>query len=75
MTAEVKFLVDSKLISLTDKKCPLANGTTFACAQVMFCLSYGGVNVDQQISKCLLILNSFCPLLCFRLLYYFNLSI
>ncbi|XP_022819593.1 integrin alpha-PS2 isoform X2 [Spodoptera litura] len=49
VTAEVKFLVDSKLISLTDKKCPLANGTTVACAQVMFCLSYGGVNVDQQI--------------------------
>ncbi|KAH9629247.1 hypothetical protein HF086_008329 [Spodoptera exigua] len=49
VTAEVKFLVDSKLISLTDKKCHLANGTTVACAQVMFCLSYGGVNVDQQI--------------------------
>ncbi|XP_026747771.1 integrin alpha-PS2 isoform X3 [Trichoplusia ni] len=49
VSADVKFLGDSKLISLTDKKCHLANGTTVACAQLMFCLTYGGVNVDQQI--------------------------
>lgn len=49
VSADVKFLGDSKLISLTDKKCHLANGTTVTCAQLMFCLTYGGVNVDQQI--------------------------
>ena len=56
VSADVKFLGDSKLISLTDKKCHLANGTTVACAQLMFCLTYGGVNVDQQISKCIYII-------------------
>ncbi|CAB3221324.1 unnamed protein product [Arctia plantaginis] len=49
VSADVKFLSESKLISLTDKHCPMANGTKVACAQVMFCLTYGGVNVDQQI--------------------------
>lgn len=49
--ADVKFMGDSKLISLTDKRCRLSNGTEVACAQLMFCLTYDGVNVDQQISK------------------------
>ncbi|XP_039747340.1 integrin alpha-PS2 isoform X2 [Pararge aegeria] len=48
--ADVKFMGESKLISLDDKKCPLANGTQVACAQLMFCLTYDGVNVDQQIN-------------------------
>lgn len=50
VTAEVKFLGESKLISLTDKKCTLANETLVACAQLMFCLTYTGINVDQQIN-------------------------
>ncbi|XP_037869411.1 integrin alpha-PS2 isoform X2 [Bombyx mori] len=50
VSAEVKFMGESKLISLTDKKCHLSNGTEVACAQVMFCLTYTGVNVDQQIN-------------------------
>lgn len=48
--AEVKFLGETKLISLDDKRCRLANGTQVACAQLMFCLTYDGVNVDQQIN-------------------------
>ncbi|XP_045490857.1 integrin alpha-PS2 isoform X3 [Colias croceus] len=48
--ADVKFMGESKLISLTDKRCRLANGTQVACAQLMFCLTYNGVNVDQQIN-------------------------
>ncbi|CAH4037108.1 unnamed protein product [Pieris brassicae] len=48
--ADVKFMGDSKLISLTDKRCRLSNGTEVACAQLMFCLTYDGVNVDQQIN-------------------------
>ncbi|XP_050678590.1 integrin alpha-8 isoform X2 [Leptidea sinapis] len=48
--AEVKFMGESKLISLTDKRCRLSNGTQVACAQLMFCLTYTGVNVDQQIN-------------------------
>ncbi|XP_049867403.1 integrin alpha pat-2 isoform X2 [Pectinophora gossypiella] len=48
--AEVRFMGESKLISMTDKRCPLSNGTRVACAQVMFCLTYNGVNVDQQIN-------------------------
>lgn len=59
VSADVKFLGDTKLISLTDKKCNLANGTTVACAQLMFCLTYGGVNVDQQISECLKLIIKF----------------
>ncbi|KAJ8725942.1 hypothetical protein PYW08_004125 [Mythimna loreyi] len=49
VSADVKFLGDNKLISLSDKKCHLANGTTVTCAQLMYCLTYGGINVDQQI--------------------------
>lgn len=49
VSADVKFLSESKLISLTDKKCQLTNGTMVSCAQLMFCLTYNGVNVDQQI--------------------------
>ncbi|CAK1545070.1 unnamed protein product [Leptosia nina] len=48
--ADVKFMGESKLISLTDKRCRLSNGTQVACAQLMFCLTYDGVNVDQQIN-------------------------
>ncbi|KAJ0180782.1 hypothetical protein K1T71_004186 [Dendrolimus kikuchii] len=48
--AEVKFMGETKLISLTEKKCPLANGTMVVCAHLMFCLTYNGVNVDQQIN-------------------------
>nr|AON96596.1 integrin alpha-PS2 [Bicyclus anynana] len=48
--AAVKFMGESKLISLDDKKCTLSNGTAVACAQLMFCLTYDGVNVDQQIN-------------------------
>ncbi|KAG6453252.1 hypothetical protein O3G_MSEX008045 [Manduca sexta] len=49
VTADVKFMGDSKLISLTDKRCHLSNGTEVACAELMFCLTYTGVNVDQRI--------------------------
>ncbi|XP_053626129.1 integrin alpha-V isoform X2 [Plodia interpunctella] len=49
VTAEVKFMGEDKLISLTEKSCQLPNGTFVSCAQIMFCLSYDGVNVDQQI--------------------------
>ncbi|XP_046965222.1 integrin alpha-PS2 isoform X2 [Vanessa cardui] len=48
--ADVKFMGESKLISLDDKRCRLSNGTQVACAQLMFCLTYDGVNVDQQIN-------------------------
>ncbi|CAH2086025.1 unnamed protein product [Euphydryas editha] len=48
--ADVKFMGESKLISLEDKRCRLSNGTAVACAQLMFCLTYDGVNVDQQIN-------------------------
>ncbi|CAH0722037.1 unnamed protein product, partial [Brenthis ino] len=48
--ADVKFMGESKLISLDEKRCTLANGTQVACAQLMFCLTYDGVNVDQQIN-------------------------
>ncbi|CAH2990437.1 unnamed protein product [Chilo suppressalis] len=48
--AEVKFTGESKTISLSDKKCTLSNGSQVACADVMFCLTYNGINVDQQIN-------------------------
>ncbi|CAG9585052.1 unnamed protein product [Danaus chrysippus] len=48
--AEVRFMGESKLISLDDRRCVLSNGTNVACARLMFCLTYDGVNVDQQIN-------------------------
>ncbi|XP_059045250.1 integrin alpha-8 [Achroia grisella] len=48
VTAEVSF-VGEKHISLTEKNCLLPNGTRGTCAHIMFCLTYSGVNVDQQI--------------------------
>lgn len=51
VTAEVQFQGKSKLISLSDKKCQLLNHTEVACAELMYCLTYTGVNVDEQISK------------------------
>ncbi|XP_045785896.1 integrin alpha-PS2 isoform X1 [Maniola jurtina] len=48
--ADVQFMGESKLISMDDKKCSLSNGTQVACAHLMFCLTYDGVNVDQQIN-------------------------
>ncbi|XP_072944283.1 integrin alpha-PS2 isoform X2 [Epargyreus clarus] len=50
VSADVKFMGESKLISLDEKRCRLANGTQVTCAQLMFCLTYDGVNVDQQIN-------------------------
>ncbi|CAG5051038.1 unnamed protein product [Parnassius apollo] len=47
--AAVKFTEVSKLISMSDKNCRLANGTEVSCAHLMYCLSYNGINVDQQI--------------------------
>ncbi|XP_068629492.1 integrin alpha-PS2 isoform X2 [Battus philenor] len=47
--AAVKFMEASKLISMSDKNCQLTNGTEVACAHIMYCLSYDGINVDQQI--------------------------
>ncbi|XP_052757449.1 integrin alpha-PS2-like isoform X2 [Galleria mellonella] len=49
VTAEVSF-AGEKYISLTDKNCLLPNGTSGTCANIMFCLTYSGVNVDQQIN-------------------------
>lgn len=49
--AEVKFMSDTKLISLTDKQCTLKNGSRAACSDLMYCLRYDGINVDKQISK------------------------
>lgn len=49
--AEVKFMGESKMILLDEKKCTLRNGTKVTCAKLMYCLSYDGINVDQQISK------------------------
>ncbi|XP_028158695.1 integrin alpha-8-like isoform X1 [Ostrinia furnacalis] len=48
--ADVKFMGESKTIALTEKRCTLGNGTRVACADVMFCLTYNGINVDQQIN-------------------------
>ncbi|XP_048479520.1 integrin alpha-PS2 isoform X1 [Plutella xylostella] len=48
--AEVRFMGDTKLISLTEKKCKLADGTEVVCAQLMFCLTYDGINVNKQIN-------------------------
>ncbi|KAL4720669.1 hypothetical protein ACJJTC_001818 [Scirpophaga incertulas] len=51
--ADVKFMGESKTISLTEKRCSLNNGShvvQVACADVMFCLTYNGINVDQQIN-------------------------
>ncbi|KOB76475.1 Integrin alpha 2, partial [Operophtera brumata] len=50
VTAEVNFMGESKLISLDDRSCTLANGSQVACAHLKFCLSYDGINVDQQIN-------------------------
>ncbi|CAH2073081.1 unnamed protein product, partial [Iphiclides podalirius] len=47
--AAVKFAEASKLISMSEKNCRLTNGTEVACAHLMYCLSYNGINVDQQI--------------------------
>lgn len=49
--ADVRFMGDTKLISLTEKKCKLRDGTEVVCAQLMFCLTYDGINVNQQISE------------------------
>ncbi|KAM3961277.1 integrin subunit alpha inflated isoform 2-T2 [Aphomia sociella] len=49
VTAEVSFVGD-KLISLSEKNCQLPNGTAGTCTNIMFCLTYSGVNVDQQIN-------------------------
>lgn len=49
--ADVKFMGDSKVISLTEKTCKLRDGTEVVCAKLMFCLTYDGINVNQQISK------------------------
>lgn len=54
--ADVKFMGESKLISLDDRSCTLTNGTKVACAHLKFCLSYDGINVDQQISECFIFL-------------------
>ncbi|KAL0842461.1 hypothetical protein ABMA28_014558 [Loxostege sticticalis] len=48
--ADVKFMGESKTIALTEKRCTLGNGTRVACADIMFCLTYNGINVDQQIN-------------------------
>ncbi|KPJ04982.1 Integrin alpha-PS2 [Papilio xuthus] len=47
--AGVKFTGASKLISMSEKNCRLTNGTQVSCAHLMYCLSYNGINVDQQI--------------------------
>ncbi|XP_073943620.1 integrin subunit alpha inflated isoform X2 [Choristoneura fumiferana] len=47
--AEVKFMSDTKLISLTDKQCTMRNGSRAACSDLMYCLRYDGINVDKQI--------------------------
>ncbi|XP_013145941.1 PREDICTED: integrin alpha-PS2-like [Papilio polytes] len=48
--AAVKFTGTTKLISMTEKNCRLSNGTQVSCAHLMYCLSYNGINVDQQIN-------------------------
>ncbi|XP_063378399.1 integrin alpha-PS2 isoform X1 [Cydia fagiglandana] len=47
--AEVKFQEDTKLISLTDKRCTTRDGTRAVCSKLIYCLQYGGINVDRQI--------------------------
>lgn len=49
--AEFKFLGKSKLIALEEKTCTLKGGAKAACARLMYCLAYDGINVDQHISK------------------------
>ncbi|XP_047988907.1 integrin alpha-PS2 isoform X4 [Leguminivora glycinivorella] len=47
--AEVKFQEDTKLISLTDKRCTTRDGTKAVCSKLIYCLQFGGINVDRQI--------------------------
>lgn len=47
--AEFNFRGANKLISLEDKSCKMRNGSKAACAELMYCLNFDGINVDTFI--------------------------